>query len=112
MTATEELRQMLDERGVKWEAPASYDGSNRFDTVVGDNWFHEYDRGITVHCLTPEQAVEATLGPGTCHMTEHNDLQPEGWYIHYWECSECGNHYRDKFPSNFCPNCGRKVVDG
>jgi hypothetical protein len=62
MTPTEELRAMLDERGVEWKAPASYDGSTKYDTIVGDYWFHEYDGGITVHGLTPEQAIAATLG--------------------------------------------------
>lgn len=62
MSATDELRQMLDERGVEWEAPESYDGSFEHDTIVGDYWFHEYDGKITVHGMTPEQAIAATLG--------------------------------------------------
>ena len=46
----------------------------------------------------------------TCHMSEHNDLQPRGWYIHYWECSDCHAHYRDKDMPRFCPRCGARVV--
>lgn len=52
--------------------------------------------------------LNAALG-GTCRMTEHNELQPKGWYIHYWECSKCGNHYRDNLPPNYCPNCGARI---
>ena len=46
----------------------------------------------------------------TCYMSEHSDLQPRGWYIHYWECSDCHAHYRDKDMPRFCPNCGARVV--
>lgn len=46
----------------------------------------------------------------TCHMSEHSDLQPRGWYIHYWECSDCHAHYRDKDMPRFCPNCGARVM--
>ena len=62
-SATDILRAMLDERGVEWKAPASYDGSTKYDTIIDGYWFHEYDGRITVHGLTPEQAIAATLGP-------------------------------------------------
>ena len=48
----------------------------------------------------------------TCHMSEHNDLQPRGWYIHYWECSDCHAHYRGKDMPRFCHNCGARVLGG
>lgn len=48
----------------------------------------------------------------TCKMAEHNDLQSRGWYIHYWECSDCHAHYRDKDKPRFCPNCGARVEGG
>jgi Tfp pilus assembly protein PilV len=64
--------------------------------------------------LTPEQAIAATLGRGTCH-----DVYPNATYC--FTCSECGHVRRfiqgwnnvtdssqDEF--NFCPNCGRKVI--
>lgn len=62
MTATDELRKTLDELGVKWEAPTSFDGTARYDTVAGGYWFHEFNGKITVHGLTPKQAIAATLG--------------------------------------------------
>ena len=47
----------------------------------------------------------------TCYMSEHSDLQPRGWYIRYWECSDCHAHYRDKDMPRFSPNCGARVVN-
>ena len=69
MTATDELRRLLDERGVE------YDG----ETYEGVTFWNEdtnkaiasgdYGEKLWVsQCLTPEQAVEATLG---------SDLQAE-----------------------------------
>ena len=62
MSATDELRAELTKRGVEWKAPSSYDGSNRYDTVAGGYWFHEFDGKMTIHGLTPAQAIAATLG--------------------------------------------------
>ena len=72
MTATDELRRMLDERGVK-----HYDGVEC--TYWGDTVLARRDgscpiyrfsatevaNGVSVHLLrvSPEQAIEATLGP-------------------------------------------------
>lgn len=74
MTATDELRRMLDERGVEW-------GNVRNDGYESDyltKWqingiqghafvtVTEWPGGLTLEtfqrCPTPEQAVEATLG--------------------------------------------------
>lgn len=85
MTATERLRQLLDERGVEWKAAkaplpvTSWHGAHSFkftamnpygvtdyllvQTNTLDEWPH----------LTPEQAVEATLGRGTCDLQAEND---------------------------------------
>ena len=69
----------------------------------------------------PEQAVEATLGRGTCKSVCNS--------VSEFTCSECGfncdltswislfdgddgrhRHHHHGMP-NYCPNCGRKVVD-
>lgn len=109
MTATDELRRLLDERRVR-----------HYDTPNGTCWGYlemplhgrmythyavEADDLLWVdsHCLTPAQAIEATLGRGTCHRA----LDFDGTrYV----CSACGENFG---PSrwHFCPNCGRKVVD-
>ena len=70
MSATDELRAELTKRGVEWKAPSSYDGSNRYDTVAGGYWFHEFDGKITIHGLTPAQAIAATLGADDTYTRE------------------------------------------
>ena len=124
MTATDELRRLLDERGVEWTAPNSclrdemtswaargfyYDA---FEVPEPDGTFlltaaHQDD-------LTPEQAVEATLGRGTCRMEKrHMD----------WRCTGCGEIVGTDDPTSelfidgnaielwrYCPNCGRRRV--
>lgn len=70
MTATEEVRRLLDERGVKYAFEqvkegtlfhVSTDGEAYYFILVRDN-----DAGIEVwsQYLTPQQAIDATLGRG------------------------------------------------
>ena len=63
MSATEELRRMLDERGLSHPTHYLYTswsvGSKLY--VAMDN----LDGTLTVDNLTPEQAIAATLGSGT-----------------------------------------------
>lgn len=131
MTATERLRELLDERGVKWDGE-SYEGVTFWNeetnlAVASD----DRDEKLWVSMrLTPEQAVEATLGsfsctngertgdelgPGTCKPTTYDNgyltdhLEP-GEYYEFWEpacaCSECG----ELIPMRrFCPNCGARI---
>jgi len=60
MSATDELRRMLDERGIKWRSGL------KGVTFVGDWCFVEYVNGeLAATCepvLTSEQAIAATLG--------------------------------------------------
>ena len=119
MTSTDELRRLLDERGVE-----------HWDTVGITEYRGENDR--TVRCYArpepmtldvaiiaapPEQAVEATLGRGECR----DEGDPSDFC-----CSECGvrmfTESNDTYTMiaadertiikhpNYCPNCGRKVV--
>lgn len=75
MAATERLRHLLDEHGTEYEVDDA-------KTVKVTRWkaygewvsFIEYDTGETRFCIdarrfTPEQAVEATLGPRTTGET-------------------------------------------
>ena len=62
MTATDELRRLLDGRGVKW----TY-GDGTVSYASGGRWFHAWAYNDDTMCvsmgyLTPAQAVEATLG--------------------------------------------------
>ena len=65
---------------------------------------------------TPEQAIAATLGRGTCEWI----LEHSGTLYDKWRCSNCGYLFvesrvdqgiKDDFDPNYCPNCGAKVVD-
>lgn len=123
MTVTERLRALLDERGVEWWQSVNMLGcvftrwySSLFsDEVVamenGDGELELFSR-----IMTPEQAVAATLGPGTCRFEQI----PEALYDDI-ECSECGvalwgfqmDIEGEGCPTRprYCPNCGRKVVE-
>lgn len=126
MSATDELRRLLDERGIEWKGfEGDQLGFVKAETAWGEvdglgnynYWVAEYFDGTTLLNIgnpTPEQAVEATLGRGTCRMTRVED---EKRILHGWmECSECGPVYppaaeRIQDAVKFCPFCGRKVVD-
>jgi len=114
MTATDELRRMLDERGAEhfdgcestlwgYEQTSESTGAYRYSADEISGGFVN----VWLYRLTPEQAVEATLGAGTCRAV----YSPNGVY-----CSVCHgsgltiprrgvNALR-----NYCPNCGRRVV--
>ena len=91
-----------ESNGLTWEYVVEYDGE--------PNW-----RGYLWECfdaVTPEQAIAATLGADakptraessdTCHNTSGNSL--------YFVCSGCGDNPLVIRP-NYCPNCGRRVVE-
>ena len=91
--------------------------------------------------VTPAQAIAATLGPRsdscnctngermnlavmlgdvdatptrqdgvkTCHVMTIGEFNGEGTE-YYDVCSNCGYEFDDD-PLNYCPNCGRKLVD-
>lgn len=125
MTATERLRQLLDERGVEW-GNIRRDGSKsnyltewQYDDTssqaIATEWAVGSSLSIEIHHydLTPEQAIEATLGRGTCRM-ELPDLRGPA-YTDVYVCSECGGEVMvgtvmgvSDVPK-WCPWCGRKV---
>ena len=129
MSATDDLRRMLDERGVEWkEHRHTVPGSmaiqretlwgQPIDNTNGKPIPHVYHNRATemgdgrlfleAQLVTPEQAIAATLGQGKCQLTDNG---PWGYpYV----CSACGASYDPDILNgdwNFCPNCGRKVVD-
>ena len=125
MSATERLRELLDERGVEWSSPSGL--NSRFAdsiTFIGNGAVVSEIDGSDLLRInfdgTPEQAVEATLGRGTCRSVCNS--------VSEFACSECGfrcdltswislfdsddgrhRHHHHGMPS-YCPNCGRKVV--
>ena len=123
MTPTERLRALLDECGVKYEAPHAGFTIVRTDNAVCKFYetLEEPERGVfavvTTDWLTPEQAIAATLGAtdakptqaessGTCHITDNG---PWGYpYV----CSACGASFDPDVNNgefNHCPNCGRRI---
>ena len=117
-SATDRLRRLLDERGVEWtyqDGTVRWRGERhpyRFGAWLGIN-----NEVLTVSAVkvTPEQAVEATLGRGTCRMTLVELRGPA--YTDTYECDGCGHQTMvntvmgESEPPRFCPECGRQVVE-
>ena len=104
MSATEELRRMLDERGVEWHGDiATYWG----DADAVESLFADNALDVSLYAISPEQAVEATLGRGTCRLEREPDSD------RLWWCSNCRSYHEhvSEFPWEYCPRCGAKVVD-
>lgn len=121
MSATDELRRLLDERGVEWETDRS-----GFRVMWGKplDEFHDTmqfkavnnalpNGGLNVHIcgFTPEQAIAATLGTGTCNRVREYFGRSGKSYREV--CSECHHIIYDGWQDKprYCPFCGRKVVD-
>lgn len=118
-SSTEVLRALLDERGVEWweDAFASehrtvFDGKNDVRYCVYQLGFELFISSILP--VTPEQAIAATLGAGTCRM-ELPDLRGPA-FTDVYICSECGGEVMvgtvmgESDVPKWCPWCGRKVV--
>ena len=114
MTATDRLRALLDERGVEWwaeddpEEPA-YSFTTKWFVNGCEQTYEEIpairSRALKAYCVTPEQAVEATLGREECWSTW--DIELTGRLR--FQCSECKAVSLEIVPF-YCPACGRKVV--
>lgn len=120
-SATDELRRLLDERGVEWRPIAWNPKKETFYHTSDGVGFcaDEYVDGVKIYTdaiIAPEQAVAATLGPGTCHPVISDNLnESEGTGDAWADCSECGHLLfvltdPNSEPPNYCPNCGRKLV--
>lgn len=117
-SATERLRALLDERGV--EHVDAEDGHTQHTWWSdGDHEIAASNSGgerLAVYGLTPAQAIDATLGRGTCHFEQI----PEALYDDI-ECSECGvalwgfqmDIDGEGCPTKprYCPACGKRVVE-
>ena len=125
--ATELLRKLLDERGVKWWETVNHANctftwweSPTFGTVHAmDN---EDDTGtVFMACLNncdfaPEQAIAATLRRGECEFViEDNMNESEGMGDVWFRCTYCGmtyDYYADDWllKQSYCPHCGAHVT--
>ncbi len=112
MTATDELRKLLDERGVEYMEDHGYreffwdfgESGRARASAIGTKGLVQ----MIVTGITPAQAIEATLGHGTCHEVIVDE---------YWRgCGNCGYVWEYMYGigkctrPNFCPRCGAKVV--
>lgn len=127
MTATDELRRLLDElrelacdinekeirsHSVITLNQGRYNRQSKLD--INHDWLNAWHAELE-RIL---QAVEATLGRGECHDSNKR--------FNAWQCSECGATMLLMFDDcgeptysvdgvadmpRFCPNCGREVVE-
>lgn len=126
MSATERLRALLDERDEYYQTSGNKTWWGRpIDRQTGKpiNVFHYYAQPmgedrlfVELQLATPEQAVEATLGRGTCHAIVSDNLtESEGTGDAWADCSECGHLLfvltdPSSKPPHYCPSCGARVV--
>lgn len=118
MNTDDELRAMLDERGVNWNYGITGAATTKFRANGVDLTFMSMRDGLVcTTILTPAQAIAATLGAGTCHAIISDNLtESDGMGDAWADCSECGHLLfvltdPNSEPPNFCPNCGRRVVE-
>ena len=101
-SATDELRRLLDERGVEYTIDHGYreffwdfgESGRARASAIGTKGLVQ----MIVTGITPEQAIDATLGRGTCHRAA------------FGMCSECGAML-DGVYGYYCPKCGKRVVE-
>lgn len=105
MTATDELRRILDERGVEWHGDIAtyWRDADAVESLFADNALD-----VSLYAVSPEQAIEATLGRGTCEPVDGYD--DDGEEIGTC-CSECGSPWPVYYVVRYCPVCGCKVVE-
>lgn len=119
MNATDELRRLLDERGVEYETytetPTGFEhvkwnfnehGSADFNLEFGEPWLTMY--GV-ISC--PEQAIEATLGRRKCKNVHEPPKDTTFWPAPHFKCSVCGKAHVSTDYVYFCPNCGAEVTE-
>lgn len=119
MTATEELRRLLDEQGVTYTmrqrlANGPSEVATKFYVADGDNRGYaiidtecSVPGGVTLTVnVTPEQAVEIVAGRGTCEDMSGGDPCV---FVCSW-CFEMFDHPEHESVC-YCPNCGRKVEE-
>lgn len=123
-SATERLRALLTERGVEYELTAWSCGaavwwrdSNGAMWRAHDNEIDELLSLYVLNSLTPEQAIDATLGRGTCEVEGFDDGIDEGmdgeWFAYApptWHLS-CGHEVCGSERPRYCSVCGKRVVE-
>jgi hypothetical protein len=109
-SASDVLRELLDERGVEYKTD---DRNGLRETIwCGTAAFQLSPTAVMTMIVTPEQAIAATLGDEECKW-----MLKEKWpdrmgddHMYGYETS-CGARHTwwpDSLP-NFCPTCGSKT---
>ena len=131
-TATERLRELLDARGVHYVGHGGMvrwvneDGCvcrayTRTNPTSVDVTVSPSSTNVSRMDVSPEQAIEATLGSVTCHDASVGRYREYGTRF---TCSECGATVDLLDDQNeptilsdgvgmhprYCPACGRKVI--
>lgn len=120
LTATDRLRALLDERGVEWQSKpeliiSGIEKGTEFDAADGRlvRAVEALDGTICLSHITPEQAIAATLGAGTCVPVLDSERDNQPYLKPRFVCSECGCQLTEsrlgKVWQNYCPNCGRRI---
>ena len=127
MTATDELRRMLDERGVEWDMFSVCDTEYTHWTNSDGHWCAAnidwpLSLNVTIISVTPAQAIAATLGRGTCrkvYLVETSDDLLESWYpiavyLHRESAEDCAEALRKEEGGirQFARVSELRVVDG
>ena len=116
MTATDELRKLLDNRGVEYGS--GFGGDTLWTGRYGIEWRwdkQEDTLAMYSHTITPEQAIAATLGTPerTCHIEErYIDWYCDACFEMVGTCDTTSELFIDGNAIklwNYCPNCGRAV---
>lgn len=129
MSATDEIRRLLDERGVEWWELQP----DLTECIVNDVRikFRRVGRGIiTSTCregvISPEQAIAETIGRGTCDLiarTRKDGRRKSGVQFDGIVCSNCGQSHSGEYietvsgravvlrepGANYCHSCGCKL---
>lgn len=104
MSATETIRQLLDERGVEhidYEDSATWWSNGDVEC----SYIQSMSDGLGQLCFmaTPEQAIEVTLGRETCKAKLY---KPEYGFSDCTVC-ECGE--TNDISAVYCNRCGRRI---
>ena len=114
-SSTKILRRMLDERGVEWWQKKRHTCWKVGKGQEVEMWraWEAHDGSLTlkvdyIYDLTPEQAIAATLGAGTCKV----EWRENGWGTRTRHCGKCGADLDcdTRNRQNYCPSCGAKIV--
>ena len=125
-TAIERTQELLDERGVKHVGNGGMTKWTNEDGCVCRAYTRPGHLTIDVAIMdaSPEQAISATLGPGTCRIDVLNTGDCAGYECseYIMHCNRCGHEFGHVLynedgdvwmsePPNYCPNCGRRIVE-